>query len=68
MRLTLNINDQKAMFFLELIRTFDFISIETESSDGLSPAHKALLDQRLLKYHEQKKENLSWEAAFRLSV
>ena len=61
MRLTLNINDQKSMFFLELIRTFDFVSIETEASDELNPAHKALLDKRLMKFSSQKEDNLSWE-------
>jgi Putative addiction module component len=61
MRLTLNINDQKAMFFLELLRTFDFVSIETEASDELSSAHKALLDKRLLKYNTQEEASISWE-------
>ena len=46
------------MFFLELIRTFDFVSIETEE---LSPAHKALLDKRLMKFSSQKEDNSSWE-------
>lgn len=59
MRLILNTNDQKSMFFLELIRTFDFVSIETETSDELSPAHKALLDNRLQKYFAKEEVNLS---------
>ena len=61
MRLTLNINDQKSLFFLELIRTFDFVSIETETSDELSPAHKALLDKHLVEFSSQNTDNLFWE-------
>ena len=61
MRLTLNINDQKSLFFLELIRTFDFVSIETEASDELSPAHKALLDKHLVEFSSQNTDNLFWE-------
>ncbi len=61
MQLTLQINDQKADFFLELIRSFDFISVLADDSNTeLSEAHKAILDKRLASYQANPERLIPW--------
>lgn len=50
MKITLDIKDSKAAFFLELLQNFEeFITIEKAEDVVLSKAHKKLLDSRLAK-------------------
>jgi putative addiction module component (TIGR02574 family) len=61
MQLTLQINEQKAAFFLELIRSFDFVTvIEDESNTELSEAHKAILDKRIESYTANPERLIPW--------
>ncbi len=64
MKITINIKDGKAAFFLELLQSFDFIAIEkTEpgENDSLSDAHKKLLDERLANYKTDPDNLLDWD-------
>ena len=65
MKLTINIKDNKAAFFLELLKNFDdFISIESaEELDNikLSKEHKAILNERLANYKSDPENLLDWE-------
>jgi hypothetical protein len=63
MKITINIKDSKAGFFLELLQSFDFISIEktdTENSE-LSKEHKKILDERLANYKSDPDNLLDWD-------
>jgi putative addiction module component (TIGR02574 family) len=61
MQLTIQISDQKVDFFLELIRSFDFVSVvEDESNSELSEAHKAILDKRLASYSDNPEKLIPW--------
>ena len=48
-RLTLNISDNHLNFFLELIKRFDFVKVESKS-DELTDEQKNILDERLENY------------------
>ena len=62
MKITLDIKDSKAAFFLELLQSFEeFITIEKAEEMVLSKAHKDLLDSRLKKYQQNPKDLLDWE-------
>ena len=62
MKLTIDINEQKVDFFLELIRSFDFITVVADDTNGeLSEAHKAILSKRLAIYQENPERLIPWE-------
>ena len=63
MKITINIKDNKVGFFLELLQSFDFISIERtdEENANLSEAHKKLLDERLANYQSDPDNLLDWD-------
>ena len=51
MRLTININDNKALQLVDFLRTLDFVSIESESKPyPLSEKEIQLLNDRLEEY------------------
>lgn len=61
MQLTLQINEQKVDFFLELIRSFDFVSVVLDESDtALSEEHKSILDKRLASYSANPEQLIPW--------
>lgn len=61
MKITININDNKVGFFLELLQSFDFISIEkTEDDTEISDVHKKILDERLANYKSDPDNLLDW--------
>lgn len=61
MKLTIDIQEHKLDFFLELLNSFeDFITVEP-AKDTLSPAHKALLDERLTQYKQNPNDLIDWE-------
>ena len=63
MKITIDIKDSKAAFFLELLQSFEeFITIEKAEEVVLSKAHKKLLDSRLAKYKKNPKDLLDWDA------
>jgi len=62
MKITLDIKDSKAAFFLELLQNFeDFITIENAEEVVLSKAHKKLIDNRLAKYKKNPNDLLDWD-------
>lgn len=63
MKITIDIKDSKAAFFLELLQNFEeFVTIEkAEEVTKLSKAHKKLLDSRLAKYKKNPKNLLDWD-------
>jgi len=63
MQITLNVDDKKAAFFLELLQNFgDFVSIESSNQPhAISDAHKEILDARLASYEGNPNNLLDWE-------
>ncbi len=57
MRLTINVAEQKAAFFLELLLSLDKYvtteAAEASSKEELSVEHKRILDARLASYQEE---------------
>ncbi len=47
MKITLDIQDSKLAFFLELIKNFSFVKVMKSSEEGMSTAHKSIIDERL---------------------
>ena len=64
MKLTINIKDHKAAFFVELIKSLDFVSIENaQDLEGivLTPEEKDILDQRLASYKTDPDNLIDWD-------
>ena len=64
MKITINIKDSKVGFFLELLQSFDFVSIEKAQAiedTELSEEHKKILDQRLANYKSDPTNLLNWD-------
>ena len=47
MKITLDIQDSKLAFFLELLKNFSFVKVMKTNEEGLSTAHKSIIDERL---------------------
>ncbi|MCF8244268.1 MAG: addiction module protein [Saprospiraceae bacterium] len=47
MKITLDIQESKLAFFLELIKNFSFVKVVKTSEEGMSAAHKSIIDERL---------------------
>ncbi|MCU0352897.1 MAG: addiction module protein [Cytophagales bacterium] len=59
MRLTIEVEDQKADFVLELLQTLkEFVRIESE--ENLSPQEKELLDERIEEFNNNPEQTVSW--------
>ncbi|MFK7806356.1 MAG: addiction module protein [Saprospiraceae bacterium] len=63
MKITINIKDNKVGFFLELLQSFDFITIEKADSESteLSEEHKKILNERLANYKSDPENLLDWD-------
>ncbi len=63
MKITINIKDSKVSFFLELLQSFDFITVEKteDENNTLSDAHKKILDERLANYKSDPDKLLDWD-------
>lgn len=61
MKITVNIEDDKLGFFLELLNHFDFIEIESVQNFELSDKHKDILDKRLEGFEDDSNDAISWE-------
>lgn len=67
MKLTINIKEEKALFFLELLKSFeDFVTVEPQSSD-LGENERTILDERLLEYAQHPENVIEW-AVFRAQL
>lgn len=62
MRLTLDIQEDKIAFFLELIRNFDFVRLDEADKFSLHPEHLSILEERLADYEAAPDNFISWEA------
>jgi len=60
MKVLLDIALEKMDFVLELLRNFDFVSVE-EVSEETTDAHKAIIDGRLANYRANPDSALGWE-------
>lgn len=64
MKFTINVKKGKVPFFLELLKNFDFITIEntheSEQTD-ISEEHKKILDQRIANYKSDPDQLLDWD-------
>lgn len=62
MKITLDIQESKLAFFLELIKNFSFVKLVKESEvEALSPAHKSILDERLSALETNSESLLDWD-------
>lgn len=64
MKLTIEIADEKAAFFLKLLKSFDdFVKVEKTAETeptNISDAHKTILDNRLAAYEKAPDAVLDW--------
>ena len=60
MRLVLNIEDHRINFFLELLKSFDFVVIENDAPE-LTLAEKQFIDNRLLHHAQNKDKSILWD-------
>jgi putative addiction module component (TIGR02574 family) len=61
MKITLDVKEDKLMFFLELIRNFEFIKVDKSETSLLTQAHLDVLDERLSDYAAQPDNVITWE-------
>lgn len=64
MKLTINIKDHKAAFFIELLKSLDFVSIEEAqelNANILTPEEKQLLNQRIEAYKANPDNAMDWD-------
>lgn len=62
MKITLEIQETKLAFFLELIKNFSFVKVvKTPETEGLSPVHKSILDERLSAMEANPGSLLDWD-------
>ena len=60
--ITIHIEDSKYGFFINLLKRFDFVKIDTEdNSKTFSATQKKLLDQRLDELLNEKVNSVDWE-------
>ncbi len=61
MKITLDIEESKVDFFLELLRNFDFVQVEISDNSQLSTEHLDILEERLAAYEANPSHLLAWE-------
>ncbi len=61
MKLTLEIQEEKMAFFLELIRNFNFVRVDSADKLVLSQAHLDILEERLAAYEAAPEDVIAWE-------
>ena len=67
MRLTINIKSNRVAFFLELLKNFDFVSVEKAEdfkAVELSSDHRAILDERLERYNKETTPLTNWNELY----
>lgn len=66
MKIIINVKDSKAAFFLELLQSFDFITIDKTADSGqLSKETKDLLDKRIRDYQNNSSDVQDWKSVKR---
>ena len=62
MKITLEVADQKADFFLELLKSFqDFVRVEKQEDFSTPDWHLAELEKRLSAYKQNPQQTEAWE-------
>lgn len=61
MKLTLEIEEDKIPFFLELIRNFNFVRVDAADKALLNREHLLILEERLAAYEADPENVVSWE-------
>ena len=62
MKITLEIQESKLTFFLELIKNFSFVKVvKAPEVEGLSTPHKTILDERLSALEANPESLLDWD-------
>ncbi|MFN0037166.1 MAG: addiction module protein [Saprospiraceae bacterium] len=61
MKLTLEIQEEKIPFFLELIRNFNFVRVDNTDKLTLTDEHLAILEERLAAYEAAPDDVVTWE-------
>ena len=61
MKLTLEIQEEKLSFFLELIRNFNFVRVDTADKLTLTQEHLDILEERLAAYEAAPDDVITWE-------
>ena len=63
--LSVKIPENKLYFFLELMKSLNFVDINNENNDynlvDIPEFHKKIIDQRLKKYYENPQDTEDWE-------
>jgi hypothetical protein len=59
MKLVLNIEDTRVSFFLELLSSLNFVTIEADTHE-LSEEEEAFIDARLLHHAQNKDKSVLW--------
>jgi Putative addiction module component len=59
MRITINIEHNHADFLLELLKSLEYVTIETEEED-IPEWHKEMLKKRIKAYEENPQDVIEW--------
>jgi len=61
---TVTVPDNKISFFIELIKSIDFLKInESDVVSEIPEWHKSIIDKRLKEYQENPENVIEWETA-----
>ncbi len=61
MKITLNIPDDKAIFFLDLVKNLNFSIVDDQLELDIPDFHKQILDERIKPYKQNPDDLLDWE-------
>jgi hypothetical protein len=61
MKITLNIPDDKAIFFLDLIKNLNFTIVNDQIELDIPDFHKKILNERMESYKKNPGEELDWD-------
>lgn len=62
LNLKVNVEDKKAAFLLELIRSLDFVSFVDNETDEITDDLKRILDERLAAHEAEPHAGMTWDA------
>lgn len=61
MKITINLPDDKAIFFLELVKNLNFSIVDKQLELDIPDFHKKILDERLKEYKNNPDDLLDWD-------
>ncbi len=61
MKITINLPDDKAIFFLELVKNLNFSIVDKQLELDIPDFHKKVLDERLKEYKNNPDDLLDWD-------